>query len=294
MNHVTDTKWRLRGPTCENDHFAEVGAYYDELDEVYCSDENLHMHHGLWLRGDESRAEAKNNLVQWLAARLDIQPGQRCADIGCGYGETARLLANSMDISVDAITVSYAQYRRAIDCCKNALVQYHLGNWLDNAFPPRAFDIALAIESFEHFHDAQKFLSECRRVLKPRGKLIISTWLKGPNELPGIAKKFVLGPISYDFHLAPLRTVENVTAALNDAGFQDIAFWDLTNLVKRTWYPTASKLLRRSHVDSSVTSSMIDAKREGPGYSLRTLRIAFAYWSGLMRYGAFLARMPSV
>ena len=48
---------------------AEVAAHYDALDHFYRDVWGEHVHHGWWLRGDETRAEALRALVEMVADR---------------------------------------------------------------------------------------------------------------------------------------------------------------------------------------------------------------------------------
>lgn len=72
---------------------AAVAAHYDELDVFYRDVWGEHVHHGYWPRGHERDDGAAEALVDLLAERLSLAPGQAVCDIGCGYGAAARHLA---------------------------------------------------------------------------------------------------------------------------------------------------------------------------------------------------------
>ncbi len=86
-----------------------VAAHYDELDSFYREIWGDHVHHGYWTTGRESARDAVAALVELVARRLDLVPGQQVCDIGCGYGATARQLANRHAVDVTGVTVSAAQ-----------------------------------------------------------------------------------------------------------------------------------------------------------------------------------------
>src|SRR2546430_14587679 len=125
----------------------QVGKFYDRLDEIYRHGSVPHVHHGLWLRGDETREQAKENLAIWAADRLALRPGERCVDIGSGYGEMARQISKIKNVRVTAITNSAAQHNRALQENRVELVEYHLGDWCSNDLPSAAYDAAWAVES---------------------------------------------------------------------------------------------------------------------------------------------------
>ncbi|HEY3899321.1 MAG TPA: class I SAM-dependent methyltransferase [Chthoniobacter sp.] len=94
---------------------ADVASHYDELDGFYRDIWGEHVHHGLWLTGDESRTQAVRQLAELVAREAQIREGTRVMDIGCGYGATARLLARELGADVTGMTISEAQYRIACE-----------------------------------------------------------------------------------------------------------------------------------------------------------------------------------
>jgi tocopherol O-methyltransferase len=91
----------------------DVSGHYDELDRAYRDIWGEHVHHGYWVTGRESPAEAAEALVRLVADRLDLRPGLRVCDIGCGYGATAAWLAEHRQARVTGFTISEAQARIA-------------------------------------------------------------------------------------------------------------------------------------------------------------------------------------
>src|SRR5207253_9378503 len=87
-----------------------VASHYDELDHFYRSVWGEHVHHGLWLRGDETPDEATRRLVEFVADKARITRESRVCDAGCGYGATARMLVDNFGAQVTALTVSPAQF----------------------------------------------------------------------------------------------------------------------------------------------------------------------------------------
>ena len=118
-----------------------------------------------------SREEAVLQLVDRVADEAQIGAGSRVCDIGCGYGATARLLANR-GARVTGITVSPAQYGIAAHRARGqGNPTFLLGDWQRNELPSDAFDAAIAIESSEHMADKAGFFAQAHRVLRPGGRL---------------------------------------------------------------------------------------------------------------------------
>jgi SAM-dependent methyltransferase len=114
-------------------------VHYDELDHFYRDVWGDHVHHGLWLRGNESREEAVLQLVERVAAEGEITRGSRVCDIGCGYGAAAHVLAKR-GAAVRGITVSPAQYGIAAQSVRGLEnPAFILGDWQRNEFPDEVF-----------------------------------------------------------------------------------------------------------------------------------------------------------
>lgn len=86
-----------------------IARHYDSLDFFYRDLWGEHVHHGLWLSGRESPAEAAVEMSRRALACLELESGAFLADVGCGYGGTARLAAEIYGAHVIGFTVSAVQ-----------------------------------------------------------------------------------------------------------------------------------------------------------------------------------------
>ena len=160
---------------------ADVASHYDELDRFYRDIWGEHVHHGLWVRGDETQAQAVRHLAELVAGEAAVAQGSRVMDIGCGYGATAQLLRRRIWRRGTGITISAAQYAIAQARVAGPTSPYLpstdlLGDWLTNTLPAESFDAAIAIESSEHM-DKPGFFAQAWRVLRPGGRLVVNSWL---------------------------------------------------------------------------------------------------------------------
>jgi len=160
---------------------AAIADHYDELDSFYRDIWGQHVHHGFWLNGDESSEEAVRKLVELVAQKAELRRDERVIDIGCGYGASARLLAENYGAAVTAITMSAVQYAFAQSIAPRPELTYILGNWYSFEFASDSFDLAIAIESGEHMPDKVEFARRAYRVLRPGGRFVLCAWLSAPR-----------------------------------------------------------------------------------------------------------------
>ena len=126
-----------------------------------------------------------------FASRFASQ--KRVLDLGCGTGygtaDLARTASSAVgiDLAPEAIAyaVSHFSSARFLQCSASAM-----------PFPPASFDLAIAFEVIEHLPDWRNLLEEARRVLGPRGLLIVST----PNKRYYSESRAAAGPNPFHAH----------------------------------------------------------------------------------------------
>jgi len=264
----------------------EVASHYDELDHFYRDVWGDHVHHGLWLRGDETREEAVRQLAELVASEAQIAPGARVCDIGCGYGATSRLLAER-GAHVTAITISPAQFavaKAGQNGAKNP--EFILGDWLENDLAPESFDAAIAIESSEHMPELGSFFVHAHRVLRKGGRLVVCAWLSADH--PNVrARKWLLEPICREGRMPSLGTASEYESSGERAGFVLAHFEDITAKVARTWPAIVRRLLGKFVTNPRYLQFLFSPHAHNRIFALTILRIWIAYRVGAMKYGVF-------
>ena len=94
---------------------------------------------------------AQQRKLRHIAAKLDLKPGQRVLDIGCGWGSMALYLAKAADVEVLGITLSTEQLelarQRARERGLDNRVRFEL---MDYRNVEGTFDRIVSIGMFEH------------------------------------------------------------------------------------------------------------------------------------------------
>ena len=92
-----------------------VAHHYDIGNELYklFLDKNLLYSCAYFRSEDDSLEEAQRNKLRLIAAKIDLKPGQRVLDIGCGWGDMALYLAQLEEVEVLGVTLSKEQQELA-------------------------------------------------------------------------------------------------------------------------------------------------------------------------------------
>jgi tocopherol O-methyltransferase len=245
------------------------------------------------MRGDETAEEAARALVDLVAEWAEIRAGDAVADVGCGYGATARILAREHGARVVGYTVSRAQAQWAQSrCSAPSDPRVILGDWLANELPSESQDVVLAIESVEHMVDRDAFFQQAHRVLRPGGRIILCAWLAREGA-PAWAQRHLLEPIVREGRLAALPTVRMHQDSFASAGFAAIECRDLTRYVQRTWSVCLLRLMQRSLRDGAFRRRFLSQSNEGRAFAAAIPRLWIAYRSGSMGYEILRARKPA-
>ena len=266
-----------------------VARHYDTLDRFYREIWGEHVHHGLWQTGRESPELAVESLVSLVAERLALAPGQAVCDVGCGYGATARLLADRYGCDVVGLTLSAAQLAHAEGRYPRANPRLMRQDWLANEFAPASFDAVFSIESSEHMVDKDRFFAEAARTLKPGGRFATCVWLSAENPGP-TSVRYLLEPICREGRLPSMGSESEYRAMMARAGLEVTSFEDLTPYVWRTWAICLAKAAKGIVTQRSYRTFVFDGRNSDRSFAITLLRILLAYRLGAMRYGLFAAR----
>ena len=208
--------------------------HYDVLSPYYRSLWGEHLHHGYWIRGDESKEKAQLQLIEHLAQLANIKPHSRILDIGCGFGASALFLAEKFNATVTGITISPAQ----VEIARLAAVQRSL----DATFLlmdaeamnlSHRFDLLWSVESISHYQDCPQFFASAAKLLKPYGTFAITDWFKKEN-LTSLQTRNLIEPIEKGMFVE-LQTMDDYARYLTANGLQITHREVLNKNCAKTW-----------------------------------------------------------
>src|SRR5687767_193506 len=88
-----------------------VTHHYDVSNEFFALflDESMTYSCAIWSRGATTLEEAQRTKLDLVCTKLDLQPGERVLDVGCGWGAFALHAAREYGVHVTGITLSEPQ-----------------------------------------------------------------------------------------------------------------------------------------------------------------------------------------
>jgi cyclopropane-fatty-acyl-phospholipid synthase len=123
--------------------------------------------------------EAQEAKLDMICRKLELEPGQRLLDLGCGFGSVARHAAMHYGCEVVAVTLSGEQARYARVHCAGLPVRIHVCDYRDvGAYSGgRPFERIANIAMFEAIgrRNARRFMAIVQRLLAPGGLWLLHT-----------------------------------------------------------------------------------------------------------------------
>lgn len=114
------------------------------------------------------------NRIKYSILLGNINDNKKILDVGCGAGQLIReIKKKNKKCKVVGIDFNVNINRLSIEGCKFKIEDIRKLSFKDNSF-----DLVYALDTLEHIKDIKLAIKNIKRVLKPRGKLIIT----GPTE----------------------------------------------------------------------------------------------------------------
>jgi cyclopropane-fatty-acyl-phospholipid synthase len=132
---------RRRAKKVGREHYDLSNDFFEAM-----LDPNMQYSCALFADGDDLAA-AQRRKLDWICERLQLRPGLRLLDIGCGWGGLARYAACHYGCEVVGVTISHEQFRYAQDWCRGLDVDIQLRDYRDVT---GQFDRIVSVGMVEH------------------------------------------------------------------------------------------------------------------------------------------------
>jgi len=154
----------------------QVGEqHYDTGNDVFEAmlDPTMSYSCGFW-KNAETLEQAQINKLDMICRKLDLQPGEKLLEIGCGWGGLAAYAAENYGVEVTGITVSKEQQSLAKQRCSGLPVNIELMDYRDLK---GQFDKIVSVGMFEHVgaKNYDVYFKNANRLLKNDGLFLLHT-----------------------------------------------------------------------------------------------------------------------
>jgi phosphoethanolamine N-methyltransferase len=211
---------------------------------------------------------------------LDLKPGQKVLDVGCGIGGGDFYMAENYDVHVLGIDLSINMVSFAIERAigRKCSVEFEVADCTTKDYPENSFDVIYSRDTILHIQDKPALFRSFFKWLKPGGKVLISDYCKNPGK-PSEEFAAYIKQRGYDLH-----DVKAYGKMLEDAGFHDVIAEDRTEQFLR--------VLRRelAEVEKNKDAFLADFTQEDydaivDGWNAKLKRSSV----GEQRWGLFMA-----
>jgi tocopherol O-methyltransferase len=262
----------------------KVREFYDRISPYSHDLWGMHLHHGYWISGEETKERAQIQLIEHLARLADLAPGRKILDVGCGLGGSSIYLAKNYDADATGITISPIQVEMARKAAARDGVnaKFILMDAEKMEFD-EPFDVVWSVESISHYPHRERFFASAAQCLKPGGTLAIIDWFKKEHLAQHEYKKFIQ-PIEKGMFVE-LDTMEDYAGFLGANGFQIAGNEVLNKNCSKTWDLGLDLLKNKSlwRIAAKNGRQFVDFLR-----AFRAMRAGFA--SGNFVYGLLIAK----
>ncbi|GAV74409.1 Methyltransf_11 domain-containing protein/Methyltransf_23 domain-containing protein [Cephalotus follicularis] len=154
-----------------------------------------------------------------FVAKLDLRPGQKVLDVGCGIGGGDFYMAENFDVDVVGIDLSINMISFAIEQAigLKCSVEFEVADCTTKEYPDNSFDVIYSRDTILHIHDKRSLFRTFYKWLKPGGKVLISDYCRSA-QTPSSEFAEYIKERGYDLH-----DVKTYGQMLRDAGFDVVA-----------------------------------------------------------------------
>ncbi|NGX26123.1 MAG: Demethylrebeccamycin-D-glucose O-methyltransferase [Chlamydiae bacterium] len=198
--------------------------YYDLVTDFYEVGWGKSFHYVPQAKG-ETFKQAILRYEMDLAKSLDLKPGMKVLDAGCGVGGPMINIAKATGCEITGITICEYQIGKAKKNVAAAGLSdqcnFIHGDFMDTKLPSDSFDAIFAIESTCHAPSKADCFKEMYRILKPGQLFGGYEWCVKPNyDKDNPEHRRVMETIEHTTQTQRIETFEEINQALIEAGFE--------------------------------------------------------------------------
>ncbi|MBV8162228.1 MAG: class I SAM-dependent methyltransferase [Acidimicrobiia bacterium] len=203
---------------------AAVAHHYDVSDDFYSLFLGTTMTYScaVWSSPSMTLDQAQEAKYELICHKLDLRPGMRLLDIGCGWGGMVMHAAARHGVNAVGVTLSSKQAelaeKRVAEAGLGAAVEIRLQDYRDVRDGP--YDAISSIGMFEHvgLSQVKEYFDRAHALLRPQGRFMNHAIGRPPARRPRMARGSFIE--RYVFPDGELHEVGTIVSAIQQAGFE--------------------------------------------------------------------------
>lgn len=191
--------------------FAVGERHYDIGNDVFEAmlDPTMSYSCAYWAHADDLE-QAQYDKLDMICRKLELRPGERLLDIGCGWGGLARHAATHYGVEVFGITISKEQQKLARERCAGLPVSIELMDYRELG---ERFDKVVSVGMFEHVgpKNYPEYFDTVARAMNDDGLFLLHTigMYRTTREIDPWIDRYI-------FPNGKLPSAEQISATINE------------------------------------------------------------------------------
>jgi 27-O-demethylrifamycin SV methyltransferase len=271
----------------------DPAAHYDRVTQGWGLLLGDELHYGVFEDDAEPLARATGRLTSLMIDGARLAPGQRVLDVGCGSGAPACRLATEHGVEVVGITTSQVGVETArarATAAGISTVSFEQRDGTDNGFPDESFDRVWVLESSHLMPDRAALVSECARVLRPGGRMVLCDIIRR-REIPFLElrdRREEFAVLRAAHGAARMDPLDSYVQLARDNGLEVDVARDLT----QETLPTFARWQHNVEAHRPQVNELMG--EQAVGDFEESLRILDSLWrDGTLGYGILAAAKPA-
>ncbi|MBI5905163.1 MAG: methyltransferase domain-containing protein [Deltaproteobacteria bacterium] len=277
-------------------HEESMERMFAAVSDLYAEYWDDFFHFAIFTDENESRAAAFANTHRRYLEALRIGEARKAADLACGRGGFANVLAENTAGDVLGIDISRSQLSHARRYRKpNLRFLRHDVMRIDEL--GERFDAVSFLDAECYLPDKEKAVEKIARVVNPGGRFLLLAWCRREG-LNRTQEELVLHPFMRYWAIPDLATPERYRSWLGRNGLRLLEETDLNHAIRRNWeygYEQAIRAIGELSMEDIPRFVWKGMKLGRDGLRLikeqfpAALHIKAGFDSGFLRYVLFLA-----
>ncbi|MDB9784101.1 cyclopropane-fatty-acyl-phospholipid synthase family protein [Pelagibacteraceae bacterium] len=176
--YITNFNLPSKSKTNAQHHYDVGGEKGEKLYDLFLDKNYRQYSCAYWKEGTDTLEDAQQNKIDHIIKKLDLRPGQKILDVGCGWGGLAfeiakRYSCEVLGISLSSNQIKYAQ-NKAKELNLDNQVKFEIMDYRDIS---GEYDRIVSCGAFEHFGRKfyKIFFNKMNQVMKDDGKFLLHT-----------------------------------------------------------------------------------------------------------------------